>query len=212
MDPLALRRDLLEGMGFVALEHDADHLVCARLRWNWDLFLRGSAIVRVRRLRAVELEPLRTEHRAFMNRSGAYDWSKVPRGFLMFRLIVDVMLVEPGAGDPEPLKRWARGQVSKGYGMSGHPVVVEADGTATFARPIWGAAFWEKNKALIEAVATGSPREEKAGAMGLLFGWLLFMPSVLILVLSCCGLPLLAVPLVRALETTPEAVPRPPGG
>lgn len=207
MDALTARRAALEHLGFVPTEHTADTLVCARVRWHWDLFMRASTIVRIRRLPGIDVATARKDLADWMRTAPAHDWSKVPRGFLQFRAVVDVLLVEQA---DEELKRWAAGHVAKGYGASGHVVVIEPDGAATFATPVWGAAYWPKTRQVVEVAASGEPSAEPSAPLGAAIGWLLMVPSTLTVVLSCCGLPLLAVPLVRLGEQRPEPA-APPG-
>ncbi len=211
MASLTDRRAALEHIGFVPVEHDADTLICARVRWHWDLFIRQSIVLRVRVFSAISVDQARKDLADWMRVAPMHDWSKVPRGFLQSRSIVDVIVVDRA---DDALKAWARNTVAKGFGMSGHPVVVEADGTVTHANPIWGAAYWPKIRHAIQVAATGQPAPEPLAAMGAAIGWLIMVPGVLTIVLSCCGLPLFAIPLVRISEERPQpaALPGPPGG
>lgn len=202
MDPLLSRRQALEHLGFVATEHEAGHLVCARVRWHWDLFMRASTVVRVRRVHDPAVAEARDALQALMRQAPRHDWSKLPRGFLQFRAVIDVLLLDAPADDA--LKRWAAHHVAKGFGASGHPVLVEPDGTVTLASPIWGAAFWPKTRHCAEVAATAQATPEPAALLGALVGWLVFVPSVLAILLSCCGLPLLAVPALRLAENRPD--------
>ncbi len=205
---LLSRRQALEQDGFTVVEHDATSLVAVRTRFYWGCAVRISTVLRVRLAGAVDGPDLRAELQAFRKRAGVLDPSRLPRGFMQARSVLDVVLAESATPEAE---RVARSTNLKGMGEFAQIVLVAGGAEAITCSPVWGAAYQPYIKHAGEVAVSGQVKPEPTAMMGVFIGLLVFWPSVAILVLSCCGLPLLVPVLLRMYEKPPVAAALPGG-
>lgn len=203
---LLSRRQALEQDGFTVVEHDATSLVAVRTRFYWGCAVRISTVLRIRVAGAVDGPDLRAELVELRKRAGAIDPSKLPRGFMQARSVLDVVLAESATPAAEAM---ARNTNLKGMGEFAQIVLVPGDGPSITCAPIWGAAYQPFIKHAGDVAVTAQARPEPTAPMGLFIGLLMFWPSLLVLVLGCCGLPLLVPVLLRLTEKAPEPAPLP---
>lgn len=201
-DDLDQRQAALEGLGFTIVERGERQFVAVRMKMHWAWGVRMVALVRVRREAHFTVELGTAGHKELEQLVHAHNPSKVPRGFGVFWSLMDVVLAD--RADPAALE-WAGNKVGKGFAWNAQTAVVTPDAIQPWPKPVWGAAYQPVTHHCFEvatsAVVTPAPTAPLAIAIGLLSFW----PGWLVIILSCCGLPLL--PLAALVLTEKPPVP-----
>ncbi len=189
---MALHPDLLmraraaQKEGFAVVEAGEDHFLAARMRWHWDCFVRLFALVGVRRVAHCTVAELERGQAGLAAVVARHDPSRLPRGFLYGRVLIDIVLAE--SADPAAIAR-ARGRVVPGFGQVGHSLLVLPTGEMIAPKPFFGMAYTPKVHHIMAALGMLAREPEPPAPLGALIGWLVFAPGALSLLLGCCGLP-----------------------
>ena len=199
---LGARREALEAEGFTVVEFIPHGFIAVRMRFHVLWGVRMVALIRVQRVDRVDRDRCVQGQRALPKIISAHNPSKVPRGLGVFWSLMDVYLTDEA--DPKALQ-YSKSTVGKGFGWSALTSIVTPDGPQPWARPIWGAAYQPVANQLLEIASYGERRPEPASWMAVVLGILTFWPGWIVIVLSCCGIPL--IPLIGLVLS--ESAPRP---
>ena len=196
-DALDRRRETLEALGFVVVEHLEDGFLAMRRKWHMDVFSRLTTLVRVRRADSLtRAEMLAGDHElqlAFKQ----HDTGRIPRGFQHGWVLIDAWVVDQPEADAV---QYARSKVGKGYARTWHPVILTPGGAQYVASALFGRAYWPKTHQIIQALETGEVGPEPSSGLGV-FAGLVMAANVVIVSLMCCGLPVLGWFGLTALES-----------
>lgn len=212
MNPLLARRAALEGEGHTIVEHTNTAFVAVRTRFYWGCGVRISTVIRVRLAApgtVVDGPELRAALQELRARAGVLDPSRLPRGFMQARSVLDVVLAEQATPAAEAM---ARSTNLKGMGEFAQIVLAVGDAPLITCAPIWGAAYQPLIRHAGEVAARGEPRPAPIAWMGVFIGLLVFWPSLAVITLGCCGAPLLVPLLLRTSEKPPQPAALPDGG
>jgi hypothetical protein len=186
------RRAELRRLGFDLVRDRDDEIVAVRCKWHWDMAMRLSTIVRVRRQAHLANADVVGQQAALEQIADMVDPSVLPRGFQQGRQLIDIWLAdtaEPAA------QKYCADTVGKGMGLAWHPVCVTPEASTYAPMPIWGLALYAKNEHVMQRVgAMDGPTDEPIAKVGLGLALLVFYPTFLGLVAATCGLGAL-VPL-----------------
>jgi hypothetical protein len=207
---LAVRQAALEAAGFTIVEFIPQGFIAVRMRFHVLWGVRMVALVRVQQVGHVDRNLCVRGQTELRRLIAKHNPSKIPRGLGVFWSLLDVFLTD--STDPEAL-RYSKSKVGKGFGWSALTSIVTPDGPQPWARPIWGAAYQPVTNQIMEIASHGESRPDPMSWMAIVLGITTFWPGWVIIILSCCGIPLL--PLIGlvmsengprpALEDSPEA-------
>jgi hypothetical protein len=183
---LLIRARAAQKDGFTVVEVGEQHFLAARMKWHWDCFVRLFTFVGVRRVEHCTVKDLARGQESLAEAVLRHDWSRVPRGFMYGRALIDVVLAESA---DDAAVSYAKNHVSKGFGQAGHTVLVLPTGEMIAPKPFFGAAYFPKVEHSMKTVAMLAHEPEPNAPLGMAIGWLYFAPLVAALVLSCCGIP-----------------------
>lgn len=195
---IATSAQVLEAQGFTVVRQTRDEVLAVRLKFYWSCCMRMTTIARVQKAGHLTKADARESQKWVKANAGALDVSMVPRGFAQGRTIVDIFLADEADAD---VVKWASSTVDKFMGGAYHPVVVTAEATS-HDNPIWGAAYWPFTKHLIQQVADGdtSGKDDPTAMMGLVIGLWMMWPGMLTILLGCCGIPGIYLPIAWSME------------
>ena len=208
-DALQTRRAALETHGFTVIAHTPDHLIAVRKRFYWGAAVRISTILRVRRVAHAEQAELSSSLGELIGRAGGMDPSRIPRGLQQMRNVLDVVLAD--TADEDALQ-FARTTNRKGMGASGQTLVVLPDGQLVQCKVVWGAAYLPWFQHVGRVAGLGDTTPEPGAPMGTFIGLFLMWPSLIMITLMLCGLPLLVPLYARIAEKPPQPAALPDRG
>lgn len=199
------RAHALRDAGFTIVHAEPWSFIGVQSRWHWDLGMHLTTILRVRRVEQASADELRAARQQLFALGHHWDSSNLPRGVQHGRAIADVVIAD--RADDQALA-FARGPIGKAYGVGVHCALVSSSGQVVVGTPLWGRLFWGKTRHAIECVAKGQGSPAPISALGAIFAALIFYPSLAILSLMCCGLPLiLGSVLVMTEKKHPSVLP-----
>lgn len=178
----------LKAIGFTIVEAADTSFVAVRNQFHWDCFTRLYMVVRVTAGGHFDVAAGKAGHKALDTLATRHDTSRIPRGFQQGWHLIDVHLAD--SADDAGL-RWAGETVGKNLGTSYHTAVLVPGGKPRFATPIWGAAFWPKIRHIIDTALSGRATPTPLAPMALAITVLVFAPTVAMLSLLSCGLPVI---------------------
>ncbi len=186
---LAPRLEELRRLGFELARDRDDEVVAVRCKWHWDMAMRLTTVVRLRRVEHLSKLDLAGQQQTLERVAEEVDPSVLPRGFQQGRQLIDIWVCDSAE---EGAVRYCQDTVGKGMGLAWHPVCVTPEASTYAPMPIWGLALYAKNEHIMQRVgAMDGPADEPIAKVGLGLAILVFYPSFVGLTLVFCGLPAL---------------------
>jgi len=194
-------------IGFTVLEAGSDHFLAGRMRWHWDCFARLYTLVAVRRAGHVTGANLKESSERLTRAVYHFDHGRIPRGFQVGRCVLDIVLAE---SIDDSARSFLQSTWSKSIGQFGYTVIVLPDGEIIDPKPFYGRAYMPKITHVYRTIARLDTTEEPIAVAAAVIGWVMMMPGIVLLVFSCCGLPVPWVAYQLWREEPPKDILPPP--
>ena len=180
------RRAELRRLGFDIVRDRPDELVGVRCKYHWDMAMRLTTVVRIRRVQHLSNPDVVGQQDALEQIGDHVDPSVLPRGFQQGRQLVDIWLADSAE---QSVIDYCGKTVGKGMGLAWHPVCVTPEGSTFAPMPIWGLALYAKTEHVMQRLgAMDGPADEPIAKVGLGLALFVFYPTFFALVLGTCGL------------------------